>query len=63
MEKTKVYKMCGTWVWECNDHLLPIASQAFTNKDYRDPWSVCLFDATRHSDRFHDHWWQDPEEI
>lgn len=51
--KPLVFKMGGSWVWQCHAHEDRRFGEDFPAEAWRNPWDVCLGGASRHAQQHH----------
>lgn len=51
MDKPKVFKMAGVWLWTC-DHDAHVGDE-FRPESYRDPWCAAEAAAVKHYAQWH----------
>lgn len=51
--KPTVFKMGGSWVWQCNNGHGGLVGDEFSENAWRDPWTACLAAASKHAMLYH----------
>lgn len=50
--KPHVFKICGTWIWQCDHGYGPMGDQ-FRENSWAHPWDACFAAATKHTMLYH----------